>query len=275
MDLDEKIDTLETIKGHIEPADLAGRSDQEIVEGWQEVQGIKSDGVIGNVTARAANAPRTCGVLDRLFIGGEPIFRRDNTKWNGSGYIDGDDTPCRATYFVNGYSTALGKQKTEEAIAEAAAAYPEACNVEMIQVTSREAADLVIDFGPIDERGGTLAWCQIPEGPNRQQKMLVDNSEQWVISANPTGGYTDIVRTVRHELGHFWGMLHIAIGNLMQAMYSDSIRGLQAGDIKGLIERYGPKRQSDNPPPSPGAKCIAEIRFDGRHFYGELESTTT
>ena len=76
---------LDKMKSLIAEADLVGKSDHQVIEEWQAAQGIKPDGILGPVTARQVEAPRVCGVKDRLAIGGQPMARWDHTKWNGRG----------------------------------------------------------------------------------------------------------------------------------------------------------------------------------------------
>lgn len=264
----------------IEPSDLEGLSDHEIVEAWQEVQGLPSDGDIGPVTERKILQPRFCGVRDRLMINGK-ICRWDHAKWDGTKFTVDPAVPCVTKYFVNGKAKKLTKQQTDNGIAEAAASFPKACALQLVQVPTTEGANLVIDFGEIDGASSVLAWCELPCGKDTTKtklKMLVDDDEPWVISVNPNTGYIDFVRVVRHELGHFAGMDHIAAGNLLAPYYDQNIRDFQGGDVKELVKRYGPAivlpEPTPLPPSTPNGQWTCTVRGPmGEVLYGELQDS--
>lgn len=258
----------------IEPSDLEGLSDHEIVEAWQDVQGLPADGQIGPVTERKILAPRFCGVRDRLMINGK-ICRWDHAKWDGSRFTVDPAVPCVTKYFVNGKAKKLTKQQTDNGIAEAAGLFGKVSALQLVPIQTPEGANLVIDFGEIDGASSVLAWCELPCGKDTTKtklKMLVDDDEPWVISVSPESGYIDFVRVIRHELGHFVGMDHIAAGNLLAPYYDQNIRDFQAGDIKELVKRYGPAiviAPPDLPPSMPPAIQVPiDIKIGGQTWGG-------
>lgn len=274
------IETFEKLVSLIEPADLEGLSDREVIEQWQAQYGLKPDGDLGPVTTRMVERPRFCGVRDRLNINGK-ICRWDRAKWDGKRFTTNPPQLCIVPYFVNGKAAKLTKQQTDSAVAEAVSAFMKVSAFVYVPVDSASAANLIISFGKIDGASSVLAWCELPCGPDSeatQLKSLVDDHEPWVISANPSNGYVDIVRVIRHELAHGAGMDHIADGNLLAPYYDANIREFQAGDIKELQLRYGPPVPVTpaTPPPVPPAndKVRATVYIPGLGTYdGELTST--
>lgn len=273
-----QIETFDAMVDLIEPTEMAGMSDHEIIQAWQETHGLEPDGDLNRLTTRLIEAPRFCGVKDRLSINGK-LCRWDHAKWDGQKFTTDPPQPCVLTYFVNGSSTKMTTQQTNQGIAEAASSFPKVCAFSLVQVNAPEKANLLIDFGAIDGDSQTLAWCELPCGrdtPQTKLKMLVDTAEPWVIAIKPPAGHVDFVRVIRHELGHFAGMDHIADGNLLAPYYSPAIRDFQPGDVKELQTRYGSAIAIPVPAPTPvpGETADCTVRLpNGQVWNGPLTST--
>lgn len=99
---------------------------------------------------------------------------------------------------------------------------------------------------------GVLADMQLPCGlasnVGQTRFMRIDTTENWVVAENPPGNAIDLVRVVRHELGHAIGIPHIGMGNLMAPTYSSTLSKVQSGDIVEAFARY--PVVSTPPPPT-------------------------
>ena len=81
--------------------------------------------------------------------------------------------------------------------------------------------------------GNVLADCQVPVGNAAQLVMRVDTTERWERDI-------DVERVICHEVGHFYGVLHLSGQNvaLMNAMYSRTIDKPQPLDAAEIDKRY-------------------------------------
>jgi hypothetical protein len=158
----------------------------------------------------------------------------------------------RITWTVTGRLPGLSDQELIDAYAEAWKSWAAICDIQPEYTTNARTANVLMGSGRIDGPSGTLAWSELPcsAGSSSTLQQKYDTGENWIVAANPRGGI-DIVRVAAHEVGHVLGLPHIASGNLLQPMYSTSIRRPQAGDIAEAVRRYGRPIASPTPTPTP------------------------
>jgi hypothetical protein len=216
------------------PSDIAAA-----LAAWQKVLIGESTGVVDSPTQRMLDTPRFCAVPDRV-SGGQ------RCRW------DGTARPLDLTWWLDGMLPGISagdlKALCQSCIDNS---WSQVSAVSMKYATSMATANLVVKTSNIDRPGGTLAWCELPCGPDQQLTMMVDTSEPFYYS--PVNGIwlraparkVSFSKTFMHELGHYWGIDHQAEGNLMAPFLDDSIIQLMPAEIKEMTDRYG---QPVNPP---------------------------
>jgi hypothetical protein len=259
---------------------LAGLSEADLIAEFQRINGLAVDGDLGPVTERKIMEPRFCGVKDNASA---TRARWDHTQWDGKQW-KGTPTNMLLKYHVADLIPGWSVQQTNDAFATALGSLSAVCAVEFVRLDSPQGANLLYKVGNIDGPSSTLAWCELPYGPDTPAKTLnslIDNSEPWVNSADPSNGRLDIVRVLAHESGHGLGLEHGPDGALLAPYYNAQVRTPQAWDTQELQIRYGPHvavtptTPPSVPPSNPNAKAIIDIRLpNGVHYNGELEPTT-
>lgn len=269
---------LQAIKAIVRDQDQVGLSDHQIVAGFQEANGIRPDGIIGQVTARVVERPRFCAVEDKLRAKGSRA-RWDHTNWDGKQWRDGKPSNMQLTYCVVGTLPNLSQTQTDAAFAEAFNYWTSVCAVVFVRTQDPARANLLCKVGKIDGASSTLAWCELPEGkdtPNTQLNSLFDSGEPWVVSADPPANRIDAVRVICHEMGHGLGLDHGPEGNLLAPYYDPHVRTPQAWDIAEVQLRYGPPvpvGSPSAPPANPNVTWTIEMRSsDGQVLSGKLEN---
>lgn len=142
--------------------------------------------------------------------------------------------------------------------------WEEVSGVRMEYVPASGNANILVGARRIDRQFGTLAEAQLPCGnvqPGTQLQVWFDESESWVVAANPPQGKMDLLRVAIHEFGHSLGIGHSddGIRNAIMDPSVSRIRSLQAWDIGQAQMRYGepsrtPADQSPRPAPTPGGE---------------------
>lgn len=157
-----------------------------------------------------------------------------------------------ARWYVAGGLSRITRESIQAQTQAAMNAWSSVANVEGVQASSEDQADLVIRVASIDGRQGVLADCMLP-GP-RVQIMRLDNDELWTVFMGPDvpNQSIDLYRVLLHELGHFWGMGHAPQGspNLMAPVYSRNIWEPRSWEIGEMQRGYGPPKASPTPTPS-------------------------
>lgn len=201
------------------------RLDRAIRE-YQRFHGLKADGIVGAKTAHVLLRHR-CGL---------PDFN-----------ISGSDVPCRwpmprITYYSKLQLPGISSDQAAAAYDAAFAQWAAVCDIEPVRVGSPNTANIFAKSGSgkkdgLDDRGGTLAWSELPcnVSENMQLDQMFDEAEEW--------SFNMAVAVICHELGHALGLAHLNKGNLMAPYYDPSVRTPQKGDIKEMVKLYGkPKK---------------------------------
>lgn len=259
---------------------IGGLNVADLVRRFQGIHGLKTDGFAGPVTQRFLDMPRFCGVRDRETVAGQRC-RWDHTTWDGSNF-SGQPTAMGLNYFVGEPAPGLTQQQTEAVAAAAFAEIAAHGAVRFTPITTPTGANVIIKFGQIDGPSATLAYTELPCGPDTPAKLLdflADNAEPWVDSADPPNGKIDFRRVLIHEMLHLMGLEHGPQGCIMAPYYDRSIRTMQAWDIQELQLRYGPPITAPAPPVTPPVNPLAKAVIDvllptGVKYHGELDPTT-
>lgn len=245
----------------------------DLVELFQEVNGLHVDGLMGPTTARYIERPRFCGVKDRLVLDASQKCRWDHTTWDGKQFR-GQPAAMPLGVHLTGTLPGLTTAQTNECVDFACNCWNAVCAVNMVRVGSAGQANLVLDVERIDGPAGTLAWQELPCGqdsPSTKRTGRYDAGESGTFAENPAQGKVDWGRIMAHELGHGIGLDHLAEGCLLAPYYDRSIRVPQEGDIKEARLRYGPP-VTVVPTPTPGPKATCEVLLlDGTKYHGTLE----
>lgn len=214
--------------GWVDDENLSPDELTEKIKAWQEYRGLVVDGEIGRVGERELTAWGFCGCP-------EPILAEANAgvrKWGKR----------ELTIARRGSLPGLSDEHYDFAIREACRYWSAVCGVRFELIDDPSRADIVHIAANLGGPGGVLADMHLPTSSNHHGQLTgrVDTRERWVISEQPRGGVIDLVRVLCHEIGHALGIGHIAVGNLLAAMYSPTIRKPQTGDIREGRRRYGP-----------------------------------
>lgn len=201
------------------------RLDRAIRE-YQRFHGLKSDGIVGAKTAHVLLRHR-CGL---------PDFN-----------ISGSDTPCRwpmprITYYAKLRLPGINEDQADAAYDAAFAQWAAVCNIEPVRVADPNLANIFAKSGVgkhvgLDDRGGTLAWSELPcnVSENMQLDQMYDEAEDW--------SFNMAVAVICHELGHALGLAHLGKGNLMAPYYDPGIRTPQKGDVSEIVKLYGKRKK--------------------------------
>lgn len=203
---------------------LKGPALAKAVKAYQEFNGLDPTGKVGPKTAHRINRPR-CGLPDfNLTVAGHEC------KW----------PMPKIAYFHEIKLPGLHKDQISQAYDIAFSQWAEVCNIEPVRVASADTANIYARSGigkphGLDDRGGMLAWSELPCGaePNIQLDQMFDEAEAW--------SFNMAVAVICHELGHALGLPHLNDGNLMAPYYDPNTNKPQEGDIAEIVKLYGPR----------------------------------
>lgn len=193
------------------------------VDEYQRFHGLEATGLLDRTTQRSLDAPRFCGLPDRMDLGNRVCLwgkRQLTCCWVG-GLAGIDDAAIVAT------------------VKRAWDAWHAVCGIRVAMVPDAKSADIVVMGKRLDGSGNTLAQAELPCGQHRQRSVEVDNQEPWVTVIDPPRYRVSLVLTLIHEFGHSLGLVHGPPGNIMQATYDSSIKAPRAWDIAEVQSRYG------------------------------------
>lgn len=188
-----------------------------------------------------------CGVRENQ--GSGTFARWDNTRWNGRTWV-GDPEPLRLTIH--------GPDELRACLLWAYDQWAQVAALEFEWESNPRKANLLYTVGAIDGPSGTLAWNELPFGPDKQLSGKVDHGEHWHTdpSSAPPRGRIHLGAVLAHEGGHGLGLEHDSAGNvtaLMDPAYNPRVLTPQPADIHQIQLRYGgpiggPSPDSGDPP---------------------------
>lgn len=206
---------------------ISGAELQKAVAAYQRFHGLNPTGEVEAMTAHKINHPR-CGLPDFNITApdGKPC------KWPME----------KISYYHELTLPGMNDEQISEAYDIAFSQWAEVCNIEPVRVDNNKMANIYARSGVgkkngLDNRGGTLAWSELPCGvaENIQLDQMFDEAEEW--------NFNMAVAVICHELGHALGLPHLAAGNLMAPYYDPNVSAPRAGDIAEIVKLYGKRRR--------------------------------
>jgi hypothetical protein len=202
---------------------LRGAELQAAIRAFQSFNGLQPTGTVGPKTAHRINR-RRCGLPDfNITAAGS-----DPCKW-----------PMQdIAYYHEIRMPGITDAQVKEAYDIAFAQWAEICQINPVRVESHKQANIYAKSGVgaksgLDNRGGTLAWSELPCGvaENIQLDQMFDEAEDW--------SFNMAVAVICHELGHALGLPHLNAGNLMAPYYDPNVTKPQDGDMAEIVKLYG------------------------------------
>jgi hypothetical protein len=248
---------------------------EESIKKYQEIHGLKVDGVAGPVTQEYLDRPRFCSVPDRQTADGSRC-RWDHSKWTGTGWPAGQQPVALVlNWHVVESAPGFSYDNTVAIFQDAHNRWSNVCAIIFKYVSNSSQANLLYRFARIDRGGQTLAWQYLPcgpDGPNGQLDGRYDTSERWTYASleqPPVNSGIDLSAVACHEIGHGIGLEHGPQGALLAPYYSAAVRKPQDWDIKEAQLRYGPPVSAVPPEPTPPPDPVPpkgqlEIYIDGQ-----------
>lgn len=192
---------------------------------YQRFHGLDPDGRVDERTAHVLER-RRCGLPDFNFSAGDTVC-----KWPHK------QITYHSALTLPGVTTAQVVQAYDIAFSQ----WARVCNIEPLRVEEATRANILARSGKgkkhgLDNKGGTLAWSELPCGvdENIQLDQMYDEAESW--------SFNMAVAVMCHELGHALGLPHLANGNLMAPYYDPNVTEPQEGDIREIQELYGKRK---------------------------------
>jgi len=228
---------------------ISGDDLTQAIKAYQLFNGLEPTGIVGAVTAHRIARGR-CGLPDfNLTTPGHVC------KW---------PMPT-ISYYHEITFPGMSDAQVAEAYDIAFSQWAEVCNIEPKRADSPSTANIYARSGVgkkngLDNRGGTLAWSELPCGvaENIQLDQMFDEAEAW--------SFNMAIAVICHELGHALGLPHLSDGNLMAPYYDPKVTAPQKGDVAEIVKLYG-KRTKKYPITKDAAlKIGGSIVINGRSY---------
>jgi Matrixin/Putative peptidoglycan binding domain len=204
---------------------IKGPALTQAIREYQRFHGLEPDGLVDVRTAHVLER-RRCGLPDFNFKSGDTAC-----KW-----------PHREiTYFADIKLPGINDEQAKQAYDIAFSQWAAVCNIEPKRAEQHNEANIYARSGKgkkhgLDDRGGTLAWSELPcdVTENIQLDQMFDEAEEW--------SFNMAVAVICHELGHALGLPHLAKGNLMAPYYDPNVTAPQEGDVREIVDLYGKRK---------------------------------
>lgn len=156
----------------------------------------------------------------------------------------------RPTYCIRCTLPGITPGQFRQACKEAFGRWSKVCDVTFIEVDDPNAAQFLIVNHQFDGSLGVLADCMLPTPGIRQQRMRIDQSENWVIADNVPANRIELRAVLCHEMGHGLGLQHFPNGpppELMEASYKPSVVRPQQTEALFAAKLYGQPKDVQQP----------------------------
>lgn len=221
----------------------------KVVKSYQKFNGLKPDGYVGEKTAHRLSRKR-CGLPD--FGITAPTGSQCRWPMPDVAYYHDITLPGLTDEQVKiAYDTAFGQ-------------WAAVCNLNPRRVERKEVANIYARSGRgkkhnLDDRGGTLAWSELPcdVAPHIQLDQMFDEAEDW--------SFNMAVAVICHELGHALGLGHLNFGALMAPYYDPNVTKPQDEDIEEIVKLYG-RRETPYQLNSSLVQLGGEITINGQAY---------
>lgn len=205
----------------------SGKALEAAIREYQNFNGLEPTGVVETRTAHVM-ARRRCGLPDFNISG-----RSGPCKW-----------PMKnITYFSKLNLPGISADQANLAYDAAIAQWSSVCDITPVRVNDVNLANIYARSGlgkscGLDDRGGTLAWSELPCDVTDQMQLdqMFDEAEAW--------SFEMAVAVICHELGHALGLAHLSNGNLMAPYYDPNVTAPQKGDIAEMVALYGKRNKA-------------------------------
>lgn len=205
---------------------LKGPALTQAIREYQRFNGLEPDGKVDARTAHVLER-RRCGLPDFNFKTGDTVC-----KW-----------PHREiSYFSDIQLPGITDEQAKQAYDIAFSQWAAVCNIDPKRAERHNEANIYARSGKgkkhgLDDRGGTLAWSELPcdVTENIQLDQMFDEAEDW--------SFNMAVAVICHELGHALGLPHLSKGNLMAPYYDPNVTTPQEGDIREIVDLYGKRKK--------------------------------
>lgn len=209
-----------------------------------------------------------CGVPEQ--IGNGNLCRWDQVPWNGKRWT-AEPRTLRLTWAL---ATGVD-ERVAPSLDWAFREWSKVCAVAFDRLATGSAANIVFTHRRIDGPSNTLAWAELPCGPDRMLESRIDASESWHYDPKTPAprGRVHLGGVMCHEIGHVLGLTHIdsAERALMNATHDPSLLTPQRADIEAAVTRYGPPVDSPaDPTPAPAGSIKVRMTTPDGVYAGTL-----
>lgn len=228
---------------------IRGNDLAKAIKAYQAFNGLEPTGTVEPKTAHRIDR-RRCGLPDFNLTAAGTVC-----KW----------PQTRIAYYQEIKLPGLTAEQVAEAYSIAFSQWAEVCNIEPVQAEGPNTANIYARSGVgkqngLDNRGGTLAWSELPCGvaENIQLDQMFDEAEAW--------SFNMAVAVMCHELGHALGLPHLNDGNLMAPYYDPNLTTPQKGDIDEIVKLYGKRSVKYPITKDAGLKIGGTVTINGRPY---------